>query len=393
MNAALPGPVAGTQPWLPWPLCRWKSWAEPIPAERLAALRIGVAIVTLFDVLTTFLPHVQDYFGPDSLAQFAERDLFAYNTQPPRWNWSLFRGLGQPANLLILTLAAAVAGFWLCAAVAERRDPSANQNRVSLPRRIIVFGLLVTLVLLGFASRLLTGEHSPLEEFDFTWLWGPWHANPAALLVAMLTLVGTLVFMLIGLWTRIAVLVAWVLLISFDNLNPYIENQGDTVRAILFFYLVLTPCGAAWSLDRRRQRRQTGDDRLVYVWPWWRSLLFLQLIIIYFFNGVYKLFGADWQAGNSLYYVMASPTLSRVSYAHFTTPFWILQAAAYVVLVWEVGFPLWVACRWTRIPALLLGVLFHLGIWSTMELGYFGGYMLCMYLPLAPWERWTRTRV
>lgn len=393
MNTSSPVTVVGTQPWLPWPLCRWKSWTEPIRAERLAALRIGVALVTLFDVLTTFLPHVHDYFGPDSLAQFADRDLFAYNTQPPRWNWSLFRGLGQPANLMILSLAAVAVGLWLWSGFTARRDASENENRASFLQRLIAFGLLVTLVLLGFASRLLTGEDSPLEEFDFTWLWGPWHANPTALVIAMLMLVCALVLMLIGLWTRLAVLVAWVLLISFDNLNPYIENQGDTVRAILFFYLVLTPCGAAWSLDRWRQRRQTGNNQPAYVWPWWRSLLFLQLIIIYFFNGVYKLFGADWQAGNSLYYVMASPTLSRVSYADFTTPFWVLQAASYVVLVWEVGFPLWMVFRWTRIPALVLGVLFHLGIWSTMELGYFGGYMLCMYLPPAPWERWTETRV
>jgi hypothetical protein len=391
MNATLPGPVVGTQPWLPWPLCRWKSWTEPVRAERLAALRIGVAMIALLDVLTTFLPRVHDFFGPDSLARFARRDLFGYYTEAPRWNWSLFRGLGQPANLIPISFIAAALGLWVLAGFAERRDSSANESRVPLSRRIVVWALLTTLALLGFASRLFSTEDSPLGTVDLEWLWGPWDANPTALWVAMLVLVAALVLMLFGCLTRLAVLLAWVLMISFDNLNPYLGNQGDVVRAILFLYLVLTPCGAAWSLDRWQQRRRTGDDRPVYVQAWWLRLLFLQLIVIYFFNGLYKLFGADWHAGASLYYVMASPTLSRVSYAEFTTPFWFLQAASYLVLVWEAGFPVWVAFRWTRTPALVLGVLFHLGIWATMELGFFGAYMLCMYLPLVPWERWTRT--
>ncbi len=35
------------------------------------------------------------------------------------------------------------------------------------------------------------------------------------------------------------------------------------------------------------------------------------------------------------------------------------------------------------------GALFHIGIWITLELGFFPPYMLCLYLPLLPWERWT----
>jgi hypothetical protein len=35
----------------------------------------------------------------------------------------------------------------------------------------------------------------------------------------------------------------------------------------------------------------------------------------------------------------------------------------------------------------VFGALFHIGIWLTMELGFFGPYMLCLYLPLLPWEK------
>ena len=65
--------VIGTRPWLGF-LNGWNWLAKPIPAERLAALRIGTGLVLLMDVLFTYFPFRYDYFGPGSLA---EPDVFA----------------------------------------------------------------------------------------------------------------------------------------------------------------------------------------------------------------------------------------------------------------------------------------------------------------------------
>jgi hypothetical protein len=45
-----------------------------------------------------------------------------------------------------------------------------------------------------------------------------------------------------------------------------------------------------------------------------------------------------------------------------------------------------VLLRWNREIFLAFGALFHLGIWTGMEIGGFAPYMLCLYLPLLPWE-------
>jgi hypothetical protein len=58
---------AGVNPWLPWPFNRSPWWTQPVRAERLAALRIGLAAVLLLDLLVTYLPRAADFFGPDSL--------------------------------------------------------------------------------------------------------------------------------------------------------------------------------------------------------------------------------------------------------------------------------------------------------------------------------------
>ena len=98
--------------------------------------------------------------------------------------------------------------------------------------------------------------------------------------------------------------------------------------------------------------------------------------------------GDSWQQGNSLYYVLCDLTLSRFSFHQLQLPLVVMQIMTWSVLVWEAGFPLWVLCPWTRTTALVFGVLFHLGIFLSMELGGFGPYMIAMYLPLVPWERW-----
>ncbi len=296
--------VVGMRPWLPWPLSRWRWWTEPVPAERLAALRVGVAGVLLLDLLLTYLPECRLFYGAGS---WGDPAALAERLHPGSWNWSILRFVDDPRLLQTAMV------LWIAAGLG---------------------------LLLGWA-------------------------------------------------TRFCAVLAWVLSVSFSNLNPEIENAGDLSRSILLFYLMLTPCGAVWALDRRRWGREPGPR---HVFPWALRLLFVQMVFIYFCNGVFKLQGADWRSGESLYRVLGDLTLARWSYAQFPIPFGITQLLTWFVLAWEVTFPLMVWWRWTRFVALLFGVLFHVGIGLSMELGGFAPYMLCFYLPLIPWERWIRPR-
>src|SRR5947208_1412859 len=96
--------VVGLKPWLPWPLTRWTWWTEPVRAERLAALRIGVAAVLLLDVLGSYLPLAGDFFGRDSLGSV---EVFG---SPTGSRWSALRGIEEPAFLQ------AALGLWALAA-------------------------------------------------------------------------------------------------------------------------------------------------------------------------------------------------------------------------------------------------------------------------------------
>jgi hypothetical protein len=114
------------------------------------------------------------------------------------------------------------------------------------------------------------------------------------------------------------------------------------------------------------------------------------MVFIYFCNGLCKVVSPEWTGGVSLYYAWCDLTLTRFSFAQLPVPDALIRPLTWAVLAWEVAFPLLVLLKWTRVPALLLGVAFHLGIFATLELGGFAPYMLALYPPLLPWERWLR---
>src|SRR5919202_6457019 len=103
-----PRRLIGLNPWLPWPLSRSAWWTEPVRAERLAALRIGVAAVLLLDVLGTYLPRLHDFFGPDSLGS---PEVFAGGRGFLRW--SVLRGVHDPALIQGALMAWAAAAVLL----------------------------------------------------------------------------------------------------------------------------------------------------------------------------------------------------------------------------------------------------------------------------------------
>lgn len=292
--------VAGVTPWLPGALGRCSWLIGPIPAQRLAAWRIGTGLVLLFDLLVFYLPHLSAFYGPDSLA---EPGVFAERFEWPHGNWSVL-------NWLPVTWGSSLCfGVWIAAAVA-----------------------------------LIAGWHS-----------------------------------------RWAALVAWALSLSFYNTNFYLHNSGDRIRHFLLLLLIFAPSDAAWSI-RRRPRNESGA---LWVSSWPASLMLLQMSLMYFMNGVYKLQGRTWWEGSVMHYVAHDVGWSRWSAP--ALPYWVSRCLTWGALIWETGFPLFVLMPMTRTAALVIGVVFHFITFLHLTIAAFPLYALCLYLPLAPWERWSRS--
>lgn len=82
--------MLGPTPWLPGVAGRWL--AAPIPAARLYILRIGVGLLTLFDVLFLYLA---DYSALYGIYSYTQPEVMAPHFQPQRFTWSLLNLLPQ----------------------------------------------------------------------------------------------------------------------------------------------------------------------------------------------------------------------------------------------------------------------------------------------------------
>jgi hypothetical protein len=199
----------------------------------------------------------------------------------------------------------------------------------------------------------------------------------------------------IGWHTRLMSVALWFLTLCFLNRNLLILNSGDNILQFVIFVLMFAPCGQALSLDALRRRQGQGLQPLALIPAWPVRVLQLQLAMIYCTTGLVKLqgdapFTGTWWDGTSIHYVFNSVIMTRISYADFPVPFWITAAMTYTCVWWEALFPLLVLSRWTRRWALWFGVLFHLGIWATIEIGWFSFYSLSLYGVWVPDEFWER---
>ena len=123
-----------------------------------------------------------------------------------------------------------------------------------------------------------------------------------------------------------------------------------------------------------------------------------RLAVLYFLSGYSKLraVGIDWIWGDTLRQAIQDKGSSGETTAlgYFVLRhMWMLIAFQVVALMWEVFFPL-VFFRRLRYPVLIVGLLFNIGLWTTVKIEFFG-VVACFaaFLPLDEYERAVRRLV
>src|SRR5207244_274468 len=95
----------------------WWGGATTFPSttRRRAILRIGVALVLLWDISCSYLPNYDVFYGDGSLG--APR-LMHDAGRSPAWAWSILRGVGDPLTshlalvVLLVTSTLILMGLW-----------------------------------------------------------------------------------------------------------------------------------------------------------------------------------------------------------------------------------------------------------------------------------------
>ena len=106
----------------------------------------------------------------------------------------------------------------------------------------------------------------------------------------------------------------------------------------------------------------------------------IQVCVIYGYSGMEKIKGWRWWNGSALWDVLSAGNMQRWDLSFVAHMPVVIAAMVYVVLAWEIYFPVLIWVPKLRLPMLAFGVAMHIGIFLFMNLPSFGFLMMTLYL-------------
>ncbi len=231
-----------------------------------------------------------------------------------------------------------------------------------------------------------------LAQLDSAYRWSLWShlQSPAASLCGYGLLVAAIACLTVGFSSRLAAVVVWLGQLSFAQRGFPLTYGLDSIAAFLTLYLVIGPCGRAFSADRWLATRRAARGRASLVPEPETSItanlaircIQLHMCIVYLFAGLAKLQGTLWWSGRATYYAAMSPEMWPMeigvqwvgrcpqvaeSLSNLTVLFTLAFEISFAFVVWN---------KPLRPFLLAAAVLLHLGTGLTMGLGAFGVIML-----------------
>lgn len=248
---------------------------------------------------------------------------------------------------------------------------------------------------IGIATVLLGDLILTTPEVDA--LYGPFGAWPRSFMSGVLAqqsqgviyaawgLCGlALLALALGLYARVASLVAWFLLMSFHRLNIGATTAGDNVAQILLFFCAFLDSSAAYSLDARLR----GRGRAFVAAAPWRAMQ-LHMALLYLFTTLFKVKGG-WLDGDGIYQSLQHLGFLRPLGAVMLQHPQLCRVATFGVMAVEGMFfffalsPLY--GRSSRLLAVACSLAVQLGILTMMRVGMFTVLMIwtnVLFLPFA----------
>ncbi len=201
-------------------------------------------------------------------------------------------------------------------------------------------------------------------------------------LVLLLVVAGLLVA--VGLWTRPAALIGFLVPLALQRRSPIALNSGDLLLRVIGLSVLLGDAGAALSIDRWRSHRYRFWIAPLRA-PWALRMLQVQLSFGYLITVVWKWTGWSWQQGLATGYALQLEDLRR-----FAAPevFWsellLLNLMTYGALFTEIVVAIGIWHPRARRYVVPLGIAMHLSIDLFLTVGFFSWLMYCMYLAFVP---------
>ncbi len=183
----------------------------------------------------------------------------------------------------------------------------------------------------------------------------------------------------VGLFSRTMSVLAYLITVSYANRVQLAWFGLDDINAILAMYLMVGPCGAAYSLDRLWAKRKARAPLPVIPRVSANAairLIQVHMCLIYFFSAVGKLMGGAWWAGVAVWYAIGNVEYQSLDLTWLAGYPLLVNLFTHLTVYWELSYCVLIWPRLTRPLVIAMAVAVHLGIALFMGMQTFGLVML-----------------
>ncbi len=255
---------------------------------------------------------------------------------------------------------------------------SSNYNRsLTLLKSGILIIALKDLVFYFLLNDFLLGENSIIPLEVFTGILTHYHIDFLDFLfrdsftskVVPLLGIVTLLLFAFNYKNLITGLLLFFILLLIKWRNLFIMDGGDNLYALIIFFL------AFFDPNAREEDNSSISSSQVAL------CLKLQLCLVYFFAGIWKLKGNLWLNGTSLHYLLQVQDFNVGNLGDIVSnnPYMYIPMT-YFTVAFEIIFPVLIWTNKYKYYVMALGLLLHVGIFFMLRIDNFSAIMLLLYL-------------
>lgn len=183
--------------------------------------------------------------------------------------------------------------------------------------------------------------------------------------------------LMVGFQSRVSSVLAYLLTVSYAHRATGALFGLDQINAFLAMYLMVGPCGDAYSIDQQlRRRRKLARPSPKVTTSIALRLIQVHLCVVYLFAGLGKLLGESWWNGTALWGAFANQEYQTLDMTWLANSILLVNILTHVTLFWEVSYSALIWNRHARPLMLILAIPLHLGIALCMGMVTFGIVML-----------------
>ena len=206
----------------------------------------------------------------------------------------------------------------------------------------------------------------------------------------------SLLFAIIGLYTRESIIVAMICLTSFHQRNIWLLSSSELLVRLVTLLMIFSPCGHIFSIDSIMASKKNIVPKKKDWAPWVLRLIQIQLSVVYLWTVWHKLKGETWFDGTAVYYATRLESMKNFSLPLLLDWIPFIKLSTWLTLVVELALGTLIWFKEFRIPMIFLGVIFHLSIEYIMSIPFFEInmiFILALFMPPEIVRTFIKTRI